>query len=121
MKLVAWVLRVVVFGTFLGHGIFALLGNEHWMPYLGVVGITGEGAYQVMFVIGIIDLIVAVSMLLRPSKVVVAYACTWAFATALARPLSGESWLEFLERAANWGAPMALYLVLYWKNHKIDQ
>ena len=115
MRIAKWVLRIAVFGTFAGHGIIALMGNEHWLPYLNIVGINGDIAYQVMFGIGVIDITVALSTLLRPSKYLLIYACIWAFAAALARPLAGESWLQFVERAANWGAPLALYLLLYWR------
>ena len=118
MKLANWVLRIAVFGTFAGHGTIALMGNEHWLPYLNIVGINGDIAYQIMFGIGVIDVIVAISTLLRPSKYVLIYACIWAFAAALARPLAGESWLQFVERAANFGAPLALYLLLYLKPEK---
>jgi hypothetical protein len=118
MNWAIWVLRVAVFGTFAGHGTIALMGNEHWLPYLKIVGIQGDIAYQVMFAIGVIDLMVAVSTLLKPSKYVLLYACLWAFAAALARPLAGESWLGFVERAANWCAPLALYLILFWRTDK---
>ena len=112
-KLVPWILRVGVFGTFSGHGTIALMGNEKWLPYLGLVGIEGPLAYKAMFVIGIIDWIVALVALIKPSKYVLIYAVIWAFLAALARPLSGESWLQFIERAANWAAPLALYILLF--------
>ena len=118
MKLVEWVLRIAVFGTFTGHGTLALLGNESWLPYLGSVGIHGSLATQAMFIIGVIDLIIAFNVLIKPSKYLLIYAFIWAFCTALIRPLSGESWLAFVERAANWGAPLALYLLLFLKNKR---
>ena len=112
-KLATWALRIGVFGTFCGHGTIALMGNEKWLPYLGLVGIEGPIAYQVMFVIGIVDWAVAVSTLIKPSKYILIYAVIWAFCAALARPLAGESWLAFVERAANWAAPLALYAILF--------
>jgi len=33
----------------------------------------------------------------------------WGFWTALVRPLVGMSWLDFVERGANWATPLALY------------
>ena len=112
-KLVPWILRIGVFGTFSGHGTIAMVGNEKWLPYLGLVGIAGPLAYKAMFVIGIVDWIVALVALMRPLKYVLIYAVIWAFLAALARPLSGESWLQFIERTANWAAPLALYVVLF--------
>ncbi|GJM30349.1 MAG: hypothetical protein DHS20C17_29840 [Cyclobacteriaceae bacterium] len=112
-KLAIWVLRAGIFGTFAGHGTLALMGNEKWLPYLELVGISGSIAFKVMFIIGIIDWVVALSVILRPSKYILMYAFIWALCTALVRPLSGEPWLAFVERGANWAAPLALYFTLY--------
>ena len=116
-NLVSWVLRIGVFGTFCGHGTVAMIGNEKWLPYLAIVEIHPPSAYKVMFVIGTVDWVVALITLIRPSRYVLIYAAVWAFLTALARPLSGESWLAFVERAANWATPLALYLMLYIDHH----
>ena len=32
-KIAEWILRIGVFGTFLGHGIFALMIKQSWIPY----------------------------------------------------------------------------------------
>ncbi len=112
-KLATWILRIGVFGTFCGHGTLALMGYPKWLPYLGLVGIEGELAFKAMFVIGIIDWVIAVVTLIKPSKYLLIYAAVWAFAAALARPLVGEPWLDFVERAANWAAPLALYAMLF--------
>jgi hypothetical protein len=116
-KLLYWTLRIGVFGTFSGHGTIAIYGNEKWLPYLALAGIEPPAAFNAMFVIGIADWMVALITLLRPSRYILIYAVIWAFATALARPLSGEPWLAFVERAANWAAPLALYFMLYSGNH----
>lgn len=116
MQAALWILRIAVFGTFFGHGMEALMGNENWLPYLELVGIQGSIAIKTMFAIGVLDLLVAFSTLVKPSRYVLIYAVTWAFCTALARPLSGEPWLGFVERVANWAAPLTLYVLLYWKS-----
>ena len=118
MQKVIWILRIGVFGTFLGHGIVALSGNEGWLPYLEFVRIEGPVALQAMMVIGVMDILVAFSTLVKPSRYVIIYAIIWAFCTALIRPLSGESWLAFVERAANWAAPLALYTILFWESKR---
>ena len=107
-KNISWILRIGVFGTFAGHGTLALIGNEKWLPYLELVGIEGPVSYKVMFVIGIIDWLVALITLYKPLKYVLIYAVFWAFITAMARPISGESILGFVERASNWATPLAL-------------
>lgn len=115
MKTVALVLRIGVFGTFLGHGILAFQVKESWIKYLNTVGFSDDQALMIMPVIGIIDILVSIVILLKPIKPIVIYAFIWTFLTALMRPISGESMLEFIERSANWAAPLALYFLLYKK------
>jgi len=38
----------------------------------------------------------------------------WGFRTALLRPIVGEPIWDFIERWANWGAPLALLLLIGW-------
>ena len=113
---IEWVLRIGVFGTFLGHGLLAISVNPFWIPYLTTVGIPPQQAQFIMPMIGSIDLIVALWILIRPNKYVVLWAVFWALATAIIRPLSGELFLSFVERSANWAAPLALYLYKFKKS-----
>ena len=117
-KKIEWVLRIGVFGTFFGHGIFAILSNSAWISYLTAVGFSTEWAVRIMPVIGIIDILVATIILFKPVKPVLLYAILWAFLTALVRPIAGESILTFVERAANWAAPLALYLIIFKSGNK---
>lgn len=111
------ILRVAVFLTFIGHGLLAYSIKESWLLYLETVGITDELAQTVIRIIGLIDLLVGTIVLLKPNKYVVLWCFFWAFLTALMRPISGESIVEFIERGANWGAPLALYFLLKRKNN----
>ena len=115
VKKIEWVLRIGVFGTFLGHGLFAIFSNSTWIPYLTTVGFSPEWAVKIMPVIGAIDLVVAFVVLFKPLKPIIIYAVFWTFATALIRPISGESVLAFVERAANWAAPLALYFIIFYQ------
>ena len=108
IKKVEWTLRIGVFGTFLGHGIFALLVKKSWIPYFTSVGISESSAIILLPLIGIIDLVIAVFALIKPVRILLIYASIWAFATALIRPISGEPIWDFVERSANWAAPLAL-------------
>jgi len=67
-------------------------------------------------VIGIIDILVAFSVLLKPQKFVLVYATIWAFMTALARITAGDPVWDFAERAANWAVPLALLLYIQLKS-----
>ena len=106
---IEWVLRIGVFGTFLGHGLLAVSVNPTWIPYLTTLGFSPAQAQFIMPIIGSVDIIVAFWVLLKPNKYVVLWAVFWALATAVIRPLSGELFLTFVERAANWAVPLALY------------
>ena len=47
----------------------------------------------------------------KPVRPVLLWATAWGFWTALVRPFVGEPIWDFIERWANWGAPLALYLL----------
>ncbi len=112
LKTAEYILRTAVFGVFLGHGVFAYTVKEHWISYLETVGFSYEGAIEIMPFIGVLDFIVAGVVLIYPIRIVVLWAMLWALATATIRPLSGEPIWDFVERAANWGAPLVLLFVL---------
>ena len=105
------ILRIGVFGTFLGHGLVALQGNPAWIPYLTTVGFSAEIAPALMRAISGLDLVVAMLVLFKPIRLVLLCAVLWAFATALVRPFAGLPVLVFVERDANWAAPLALLCV----------
>ncbi len=108
IKTTEWILRLGVFLTFTGHGSYALMVRAEWLSYLTTVGFSLAQARILMPLIGALDILIAFTVLLRPVRVALLWAAIWAFSTALIRPLSGLSWLEFIERGANWGAPLAL-------------
>lgn len=105
-------IRLGVFGTFLGHGINVFGINPKWIPLLTCYGFTENQAITLMPYIGIADIITAFIILIYPIRAVVAWAIFWAFMTALSRPISGDSILEFIERSANWCLPLILLLSL---------
>ena len=113
---IQYLLRLAVFLTFLGHGLVAINGNAKWLKYLETVGFSLEQAEQLIPIIGIIDILVAFTILIKPVKYVVLWAVIWAFSAALIRPISGESILAFVERGSNWIAPLALYFLLLNKS-----
>ncbi|WP_268848539.1 hypothetical protein [Flavobacterium aestivum] len=105
--------RIGVFGTFLGHGILAIGVNPKWIPLLTSVGFTTQQSIFIMPIIGIIDVLVAIITLLYPVRQILIWASIWAFLAALSRPFSGEPFLEFVERAANWCLPLVLLMFQY--------
>lgn len=112
LKTITWILRIGVFGTFLGHGINAILIKPNWIPLITAFGFTDHFAKQAMPLIGVLDIVVALCSILYPKPIVFAWAFLWAFLTALSRPISGEPLIEFIERASNWAIPLVIYLIL---------
>lgn len=110
-KIPEWLLRIGVFGSFLGHGVFALGVKQSWIPFITTVGFSESAATTLLPVIGTVDIVVAFLALLWPIRIVLIYATVWAFATALIRPIAGDPIWDFVERSANWAAPLALLAI----------
>lgn len=114
-KTVLWVLRIAVVGEFLGHAVFALQGKAQWLGWISeMTGATPETAATLLTIVGIMDLLVALLVLVKPIRIALLWAALWGFWTALVRPLVGEPIWDFIERWANWGAPLALLLLRGW-------
>jgi hypothetical protein len=114
-KTVSWVLRIGVAGEFLGHGALALAGKAQWVGWIGkITGADPVMSAKLLFLIGLSDLLVALVVLVRPIPAALLWAAVWGFWTALLRPLVGESVWDFIERSANWAAPLALLLMFGW-------
>ncbi|MAF99222.1 MAG: hypothetical protein CMH61_01285 [Nanoarchaeota archaeon] len=103
-----WILRLGIFGSFLGHGVFALQVKAGWIPYFEAVGMSASSAATLLPLIGIMDIIVAGLALFYPLRIVLAWAAVWGLWTALLRPIAGAPIWDFIERWANWAAPLAL-------------
>ncbi len=114
-KRIELVLRLAVAGEFLGHGVLAIQGKKQWIEWFSHFGIADPGtAGQLLFLIGLLDVAVALVVLVRPIRAFLLWATFWGFWTALVRPIVGEPIWDFIERFANWGAPLALLLLLGW-------
>src|SRR5262249_26011600 len=106
-----WLLRLGVIGCFLGHGACGVLTKAAWVPYFGVVGIDRAWAYRLMPGIGLMDLGLGLTMAVVPLPIVLLHLTVWGLWTAALRPLAGEAVWECVERAGNYGVPLA-FLVL---------
>ncbi len=111
-KTLEWILRLGLFGEFLGHGIFALQLKPHFLEMLtAFTGLTGSTATNTMYLIGTLDILVALLALVYPLRLMLVYAALWGFLTALARPIAGDPIWDFIERWANWAVPLALLYI----------
>ncbi len=106
-----YTLRLAVAMCFIGHGAFGIITKEIWTNYFAVFGIGHDLAYRLMPVLGSLDILLGVVMLAYPMRVIPAWLVGWGLVTALLRPLSGEPFAEFVERAGNYGAPLAVLLL----------
>jgi|SRR3989338_6451115 len=115
LKLIEWVLRISVAGEFIGHGVFALQGKKDWIGWFSNFGVSDPNtATKILFILGLVDITLAIIVLIRPVRIALLWMVFWGFFTALLRPLVGMPIWDFVERWANWGAPLALLLMFSW-------
>ena len=112
-KKIEWILRIGVAGEFLGHGLLAIGEKKDWITWIvQLVHVSVPFATMLIKLIGYSDLVVAAIILVMPIPIVLVWAAFWGFWTALVRPLVGVGWLDFIERFANWAAPLALLYMI---------
>jgi len=115
VKIAKWVLRAAVAGEFLGHGVFALQGKKAWIGWISqLTGADAGLAAQILLLIGMLDVALAALILIKPIRIALLWMAFWGFWTALVRPVVGEPVWDFVERWANWGAPLALLFLMGW-------
>ena len=96
---------------FIGHGAFGIITKPIWCNYFAVFGIGHDLAYRLMPLLGTADILLGLSLLIYPLRAVAGWLVCWGLITASLRPLSGEPVGELIERAGNFGAPLALLLL----------
>jgi hypothetical protein len=106
-----YTLRTAAAMCFIGHGLFGIITKPIWCNYFAVFGIGHDLAYRLMPLLGSFDILMGILLLLYPIRAILAWLIIWGAATALLRPLSGEPFAEFIERAGNFGAPLALLVL----------
>jgi hypothetical protein len=104
-------LRLAVAMCFIGHGAFGIITKPIWCNYFAVFGIGHDTAYRLMPFLGSFDILMGIGMLVYPIRAIPVWLIVWGILTALLRPLSGEPFAEFFERAGNFGAPLALLIL----------
>lgn len=106
-----FVLRIAAVMCFIGHGAFGIITKPIWCNYFAVFGIGHATAYRLMPLVGSADILLGLVMLFYPVRAIALWLIIWGMITASLRPLSGEPFAELIERAGNFGAPMALLLL----------
>lgn len=111
LKSLHLIFRIACAMCFIGHGAFGIITKQVWCNYFAVFGIGEVLAYQLMPVVGVIDILCGILFIVYPIRAVAGWLIFWGLFTAALRPLSGEPFAEFLERAGNYGAPLILLLL----------
>jgi hypothetical protein len=106
-----YTLRIAAALCFIGHGAFGIITKPIWCNYFAVFGIGQDLAYRFMPIVGTADILMGISLLVYPTRAILAWLAGWGILTAALRPLSGEPFAELIERAGNFGAPLALLLL----------
>ncbi len=116
-KKIEWILRIGVAGEFLGHGVFALQGKADWITWTEkLTGMGHSAAATFILVVGIVDVLLALLVLVKPMRPLLLWMAFWGLWTALVRPLVGLPVWDFIERLANCAAPLALFY--FYKSKK---
>jgi hypothetical protein len=106
-----YTLRFAAAMCFFGHGAFGIITKQIWCNYFAVFGIGAAMAHTLMPIVGVLDILMGISILLYPTRFVLGWLVVWGFITATLRPMSGEPFAEMIERAGNYGVPLALLLL----------
>ncbi len=110
-------MQVAIAATFIGHGVEALMGHPKFVDYIVVVGrkwhlwqTDAAGALDAMWVIGVVDIAVGLSIIARPTRPVAMHMAFWGAVTALSRVLYADlgASYEVLIRAAHFTLPLAI-------------
>jgi hypothetical protein len=104
-------LRIASAMCFIGHGAFGIITKPIWCNYFAVFGIGHDLAYKLMPIAGSFDVLLGIIMIIYPIRAVALWLVIWGVITASLRPLSGEPFAELIERAGNFGAPLALLIL----------
>ena len=109
-----WLIRLAVAGAFVGHGAYgAVVAKSSWFSYFAALGIPESvvTAHGLMALVGVAEIAAGVIALVLPIPALIMVMAGWKIFSELLRPIAGEPAWEFVERASNLVAPLALLVV----------
>ena len=109
-----WLFRIGVFMEFVGHGAAGWAMKPAWAKYFMVFGFDEPTTYGLMPIVGAIDVALGILGLVSPRRWALLYCAAWGLMTAMLRPMAGESFWEVLDRAGNYGGPLAFLILSGW-------
>jgi hypothetical protein len=127
ISVTSWLLRIGLAVVFVTHGLECLMGNPEFIDLIigsvnNILGVrwTEAIALQIMQIIGWVDIIVAIAVLLKPHRYLLAWLLFWSTITALSRmtALGTGAYTEVLMRASHILAPLAIYMLISYLQSK---
>ena len=113
-----WLLRLATTGAFVGHGAYgAVMAKPGWYAFLAQLGVdrTAADTYALVRWVGGFEMLLGVLALALPVRALLLFLCVWKLASEFVwYPLTEKPAWEFVERWANYTAPLALLLVRGW-------
>jgi len=112
-------LRIAIALCFIGHGMWGIVFKPGWLPFFHLFGIPDHVAWPLMFLVGAKDILCGILILYSDNKYLIYWIIFWAIFVALLRPFLGMGMEGFIERAGNYGPPIAmLYFLTYiWRKN----
>ena len=109
-----WLMRLAVAGAFVGHGAYgAIVAKPSWFGYFGALGIPESvvTANGLITLVGVAEIAAGGIALALPIPALIMLMAGWKICSELLRPIAGEPAWEFVERASNMVAPLALLVI----------
>jgi hypothetical protein len=80
-----YTLRIASAMCLIGHGAFGIITKAVWCNYFAVFGIGHDMAYHLMPVVGCVDILLGLSLLVYPTRIVLSWLVLWAVRRAFWR------------------------------------
>ncbi len=112
-----WILRAGTAMLLIGHGGFGVwMHKKVWLSYFAEVGIGAQAVsdLNLYYFVGWFEILLGLAVLVKPVRPLLVAACAYKVGTELLRPMAGEPWWEFIERAGSYLAPVGLLMVDRW-------
>ena len=115
-----WFMRLAVAFVFFIHGVIALMHHPEFVDYIigsarvrFGISIRESVANIMLTVIGVLDILAAVLLLIRPWRWILIYMAFWGFITALSRVTHGSmaQWYEVALRVSHFILPLVLVVL----------
>lgn len=105
-------MRVAVAGEFFGHGVFALQIKEDWIGWFAKFGVNDPNiATQLLFLVGLLDLTVALIILVRPIRIALLWAVAWGFLDCTYKTARWYADLGFRRKMGQLGGAFSIALL----------